>query len=72
MNVHDMQDRKEEGFWYKRNLNFTKFSIKNKRGGKWRHEGKLPTDYKYKWRIQRKQTLQKSYEEVTIKFLFTF
>lgn len=47
-------------------------SIKKKKDGKWRNEGKLPTDYKYKWRVQRKQTLHEGYEEVTIKFLFTF
>lgn len=37
-------------FWYKWSLNFTKFSIKKrKKGGKQRDEGKLPTDYQYKW-----------------------
>jgi len=48
------------------------FQLEKKKGGKWRDEGKLPTDYKYKRRVQRKQTLQEGYEEVTIKFLFTF
>lgn len=63
---------RRRAFGRKGTLTLPSFQLKKKKGEKWRDEGKLPTDYKYKWRVQRKQTLQKGYEEVTIKFLFTF
>lgn len=51
--MHMTNEAGREGghFWYKRSLDFTKFSIKKKKkkkGGKQRDEGKLPTDYQCK------------------------